>query len=248
MSIRLDFLGTGSGNYRGHARHTSSALLDGLLLDCGAGTTGRLHDLGRFDDVDAVLVSHLHADHIAGLFDLLLHTVIRGRDRPLTIVSPPGLSEVVGAAIAAGATVHDPADRYELRWVERMDPSLTVGRWAIHGVPLLHTLPNLGYRLVRDGLSVFYTGDTRSPHAGTEAPTDVVVHEATFSDDQRESAGRFGHSTGPEAAEFARAVGARRLFLTHLGDAPGLAERHEREARSVFADTVVANDADRFEL
>ena len=246
--MKLHFLGTGAGNYRGSRRHPCGAFVEGLLFDCGAGTTGRLHDLGRFGDVDVILISHLHTDHIAGLFDLLLHTVITQRTRPLTIVSPPGLSDLVRAVVAAGGTVRDPATLYELKFVEGVAPTLTVGRWTVQGVPLDHTLLDLGYRAATDGLSLFYTGDTREPTATHTVSADYLVHESTFAEEDSELARRFGHSTGAQAAAAATAMKARRLFLTHLSDAPDLPERIARESQKKFPDTAVANDGDSFEL
>lgn len=246
--MKLRFLGTGAGNFRGSGRHPSSVLVDRVLLDCGAGATGRLHDLGRFSELDAVLLTHLHTDHISGLFDLLLHTVLTGRTRPLTIVAPPGLTPIVRAAIAAGVTVKDPGEQFPLEYVEAIDPAVTVGPWRIRGVALEHTVPNVGYRLETDGLSLFYTGDTRSPNAAAGLRADYLVHEATFPEEDRAVAERFGHSTGRQAGATARAMGARRLFLTHIGDAPDLRPRLERESRREFAETTVASDGDAFDL
>ncbi|MFY9716920.1 MAG: MBL fold metallo-hydrolase [Thermoplasmata archaeon] len=246
--MRLSFLGTGAGNFRGGARHPSGAIVDGLLLDCGAGATGRLHDLQRFDEVEAVLISHLHTDHVAGLFDLLLHTFLTGRRRPLTIVSPPGLSPILRAFVDVHAMVRDPAQLYDLRIVEEDRPSVTIGAWTVRGVPLAHTVPDLGYLATSDRLSLFYTGDTREPSAAHELRTDVLIHEATFDEEHRELAHRFGHSTGADAAEAATAMKARRLFLTHLGDAPDLESRVARESRTRFAETVVASDGASFDL
>ena len=246
--MKLSFLGTGAGNFRGGRRQPCSAYLDGLLLDCGAGATGRLHDLGRFSDVDCVLISHLHTDHISGLYDLLLHTLITGRQRPLTIVSPPGLSAILRVVVAAGGTVRDPAELYDLRLVEDLRPDVRVGPWRIRGMPLDHTLPNVGYLVARDGFSLFYSGDTREPSAARDVSADILLHEATFAETDRDRARQFGHSTGTQAGAAAAAMKVRRLFLTHLGDAPDLEVEVAREAKRSFPDTIVATDATSFDL
>ena len=246
--MKLTFLGTGAGNFQGSRRHMSSAFVDGVLLDCGAGATGRLYDAGVFADVDGILVSHLHTDHIAGLFDFLLHTMITGRTRPLTILSPPGLAPVVRAMNAAGAMVKDPAELYDFRLIEGLQPEAQVGRWHVRGIPLHHTVYNLGYVLRADHGSLFYTGDTRQPSVPDGLRADVVIHEATYADRYAELAYEFGHSTASQAAASALQLKARRLFLTHIGSREGTDSEVLREARAAFPDATVAEDRAQYEL
>ncbi len=244
----LTFLGTGAGDYRGDRRHMSSAFFEGVLLDCGAGATGRLHDAGLVDRVDGILLSHLHADHFAGLFDFLLHTVIAGRTEPLTIVAPPGLGTVLRAVNDVRAMVKDPSEMYELRIVEGLRPETTIGPWQIRGVPLDHTVYDLGYLLASDAATLFYTGDTRQPAIPDDLRADFVVHESTFADRNRDLALAYGHSTASQAARTAVRIGARRLFLTHIGSREGTDVEVLREVRAGFPDSVVAEDAARYEL
>ncbi len=246
--MRIDFLGTGAGNYRGSQRLPSSALLGGLLLDCGAGATGRLHDLGRFDAVEAVLISHLHTDHVAGLPDLLLHTLITHRRRPLTIFSPPGLGKILRAVFDVHGTVIDPSELYEFHLLEGEAFDARVGPWRVQTRSLDHTVPNLGYLVSTDDVSVFYTGDTREPCAGTELHADYLVHEATFCDRHVAQAKEYGHSTGTEAGEAARRMNVRRLFVNHIGDEPNSTEEIAREAHRAFPDSTVVEDRQGFEL
>ena len=226
----------------------SSALLERVLLDCGAGTTGRLYESGQFEDVDAILITHLHTDHIAGLFDFLLHTVITGRKRPLTIVSPPGLSPILRAMNDAGAMVQDPAEQYDLRIIEELRPELTLGPWRTQGIPLEHTVYNLGYLLTSDNGTLYYTGDTRQPSVPEGQRADFVIHESTYADRYAREAHEFGHSTATQAARAAKLLGARRLFLTHIGSLEGTDVEIFREARAEFPDTIVAEDRTQHEL
>ena len=68
----------------------------GILFDCGEGTQIALKAIGwGFKDVDALAISHLHADHVSGLVGILLMLANSGRAEPLRIHGPPGLSAVV---------------------------------------------------------------------------------------------------------------------------------------------------------
>jgi ribonuclease BN (tRNA processing enzyme) len=246
--MHVTFLGTGAGNYEGSRRQPCSAFVEGILLDCGAGATGRLQDAGLFDRVDAIVITHLHADHIAGLFDFLMHTIIAGRTRPLSILSPPGLTTILRAATAAQVMVLDPAQQFPLSFVEDPLPRATVGPWSIRAVPLDHTVYNVGYHLASDGASLFYTGDTREPSTKEELRAEILIHESTYADRYADRAHDFGHSTASQAARTAVKMHVRKLFLTHLGSLPDTDTEVLREVRATFRDSEVVEDRRRYEL
>jgi len=103
----------------------------------------------------------------------------------------------------------------------------------------------------RPGRLVVFTGDTRPCAAVVDAAqgADLLIHEATFGEEEKERAKETGHSTAREAAQIALAAKARRLVLSHVSARYSIsAEELVTEAREVFKETVVAKDGMTIEV
>jgi ribonuclease Z len=103
----------------------------------------------------------------------------------------------------------------------------------------------------RAGRRIVYSGDSRPCRATLEHAhrADLLIHDATFGDEEAERARETGHSTAREAADIARKAGVLRLALTHVSsryadDPRGL----EREARELFPQAFVAYDGLQLEI
>jgi ribonuclease Z len=101
----------------------------------------------------------------------------------------------------------------------------------------------------RPGRKLVVSGDTRPADAMRIAAhgADLLVHEATFADEERDRAWENGHSTARQAAEVARDAEVRMLALTHFSTRHPLGLLRD-EARAVFADSVLPRDFDTIEI
>ena len=117
-----------------------------ILIDCGEGTQIPLKMCGwGFKAIDALMFTHYHADHVAGLPGFLLTLGNSGREEPLTLMGPPGIKKVV-----EGLTVISPELPYELRFIELSDSETTetcISNIFIKSMPVDHTLTCLSYSI-----------------------------------------------------------------------------------------------------
>ena len=222
--MQFRFLGCGDAFGSGGRFNTCFLVEHGtgaFLIDCGASSLDAMRRFGVDPNrIGQVFVSHLHGDHFGGLVFLLLDAQhISRRQAPLTIAGPAGLAARLTAAREAlfPGSSQRPL-RFELRYLE-----LAIGRRdEVAGVAVTpfaadHSsgAPSLTLRLETAGRVITYSGDTAWTPPLVEAArgADLFICEASFR-------GRkvTGHMDVDELLPHLSEIGAKRVYLTHMGD------------------------------
>jgi len=144
------FVGT-AGAVPTAQRGTAATLIrrggDRLLVDCGEGTQRQLLRSGAgLVDLDAVFLTHMHADHVLGLPGMLKTFALRGREQPLAIYGPSGLRELIRSSRIFFGRLPYSLDVVELAAGE----AVGFDGYRIEPVATDHGAPSLGYALVED--------------------------------------------------------------------------------------------------
>jgi ribonuclease BN (tRNA processing enzyme) len=224
-----------------------------IALDMGSGSFSNLRSIMPAEELDAVVVSHMHPDHFLDLIPLryALRYGPRSNRERIGVFLPPGGEAVLrtmAAAFAAESSADYLSEVYDIRTYEPAEP-LVLGGVTLRFAATAHFIPTFAVRCEFDGASLAYSADTApEPRVSALARNcDVFLCEATLVPGEVEEQGR-GHMTAREAGTLARDAGARRLVLTHYG-----AETTEAdliaEARTAFdGEIVVADDRMQFAL
>lgn len=289
MDLSIFFAGT-AGSVPTARRGLPALLLrrggDRILFDCGEGTQRQLLRTVGLPDMQAVFLTHHHADHWLGLPGMLKSFELRDRDAPLTVYGPPGTGDLMRAMRLVYGRLRYPFEVVEL---EAGDAVQRDG-YEIAPFNVRHRGHAFGYAIVEDarpgrfdaelatqlgvafgpdfgrlqrgevvdgvhpeqvvgperpGRKIVISGDTAPCEMLQVAAhrAELLVHEATFIEEERERALQTGHSTARQAAELAREAEVRLLALTHVSTRYAGGEVRD-EARATFERTEVPRDFD----
>jgi ribonuclease BN (tRNA processing enzyme) len=220
--MRLTVVGC-SGSFPGPDSAASCYLVEAdwqgrtfrLLLDLGSGALGPLQRYVALEDVDAVVLSHLHPDHCIDLCGYYVFRKYRpeGPLPPIPVYGPEGAAERMARAYG----LDDPAGM-SAEFDFRTYPAepFAVGPLTLSVAPVDHPIRAFAVRVEQDGRSLVYSGDTAACESLDEIAKgcDLLLAEASFleSEDYPEHI----HLTGRQAAQTAESAGVGRLVITHI--------------------------------
>ncbi|CQD17304.1 ribonuclease Z [Mycobacterium lentiflavum] len=257
--IEITLLGTGSPIPDPNRAGPATLVRAGgqvFLVDCGRGVLQRAAAVGvGAAGLSALLLTHLHSDHIGDLGDLLITrwiTTFTPDPAPFPIIGPPGTAETVEATLKAFG--HDIGYRIAHHDDLNTPPAIEVHEytegpvWDRDGVsirvaPTDHrpVAPTIGFRVDADGASVVLAGDT-VPCASLDelaAGAGALVHTVIRKDivtqipQQRLQDICDYHSSVEEAAATAARAGVGTLVMTHY--VPALLPGQEEQWRTLAA-------------
>lgn len=268
--MELVLLGTGCPQCDPDRRGPSTLVRAGgasLLVDCGSGVTQRLVEAGTSGAaIDALLLTHLHTDHLVDFYQLVVSSWHQGRDRKQRIFGPPGTKAFVEGTMALWAVERAQRIAHEKRpsvtafemEIEEIGPGAVfdVGGARVRAVAVAHRPVTHAYGFVVEagGRKAALSGDTAYCPALIDAASgaDVLVHECFVHAEMKPVPGvrsaetiaavRAYHTTPAEAGRVAREAGVGCLLLNHF-----VPTRFDRaavldEVRREFAGPVVVGE------
>jgi ribonuclease Z len=226
-----------------------------LLVDCGRGVVMRMAAAGVLPiGLSAVLLTHLHSDHITDLNDVITtQWVMAPGPQPLPVYGPPGTQAVIDSLLAMlgpdqeyRLAHHDDLDHRPIVEVVEVEPGdafdLAGARVSVHRTDHRPVAPTVGYRIEHDGKVAAIAGDTvPCPELDVLcADADLYVQTVIRADlvqsipNQRLQDILDYHSSVEQAAQTATRGGVGTLVLTHY--VPPIAPGAEDEWRALAAE------------
>jgi ribonuclease BN (tRNA processing enzyme) len=234
-----------------------------VLVDCGNGVFGKLRKFRDYAEVDAVVISHLHADHFLDLVPYSYALTYAPRHQPVPVHHWPGTDNPPRPRLIAPRGAVDTFRRVVGAWgnedlienafrIEEYAPddTPTVGPLTFRFQSVPHFTETFAIRVESTNGSgkLAYGADSRPSQELIDfvAGADLLLVEATLPRPERE--GIRGHLTPREAGEHAKAARVGRVVVTHLSDDLGR-EWAETEASAGFGGPVaVAHEGAVYEI
>ncbi|WP_218005699.1 arginase family protein [Actinomadura hibisca] len=188
-----------------------------VWVDAGTGTLGPLQQYARLDELDAIWISHLHADHSADLLTAYYGALYADIQlaAPIPLYGPPGIADRL-AGFLTNTSKRSPIESAfavtELHDGHQVD----VGPLRLTSGAVEHDMPAFALRVEAAGTTLVYSGDS-APCEGLTSLADgcdVLLCEA---ESAQRPEGKPVHHTPEDAGDTAKAARAERLIVTHVG-------------------------------
>ncbi|MFD1739133.1 MBL fold metallo-hydrolase [Bacillus salitolerans] len=203
------------GGFPGKNEATSGYLVEHkdfkLLVDCGSGVISQMQNYIQVEELDAVIISHYHNDHVCDIGALQYGRLISGfLGKQMSLLEIYGHQqdqqgyESLTYPNVTKALPYDP------------ESSVTIGPFSISFLQTDHPVPCYAMRIEADGTSFVYTADTsyKEEFVSFSKGTDLLICECNLYAGM--DGKKAGHMTSTDAGLLAQQAGVKELLLTHL--------------------------------
>lgn len=203
------------GGYPGVQEATTGYLLekDGfcLLVDCGSGVLAQLQAFASIKDLDAVIISHYHHDHVADIGPLQFARLVESYTHEMLPELP-----IYGHLFDQDGFSRLTHEKFTKGYFYDPEQMLEIGPFKITFMKTQHPVACYAMRFSAGDTSIVFTADTSYLPGYVEFArgADLLVSECNFYAEQDGS--QAGHMNSKDAASIAKEAEAGRLLLTHL--------------------------------
>jgi len=262
--VRLTVLGKSPSWQDAGGACSGYLLQDGdvdLLIDCGNGVFGKLRQQIDYVDLDAVIVSHLHADHWLDLVPYSYALTYAPKQQPVPVhtwpgtdtparprlIAPPGAAETFRRVVGAWGNDDLIETAFELEEYKAGN-TVEVGPFSASFHPVPHFIDTFAINVSAGDSKLTYGADSRPGEELIEIArdADLLLVEATLPRPER--TGIRGHMTPEEAGDHAKQAGAKRVVITHISDELGDEWAREEAERGFGGPVEVARDGATYEI
>ncbi|MDR6551447.1 MBL fold metallo-hydrolase [Paenibacillus qinlingensis] len=225
MSLQIQMLGTGSAFSKLY--YNTSALVRSadahILIDCGPTTPKSLHELGiELDQIDGILISHIHADHVGGLEEVAFRLFYQYNRKRVKLYVTAALADTLwenslkGGLYNPDESFHQLQDYFEIVYLQERQPYAVSPKLTIEIIPTLHIAHKLNYSIFINHRT-FYSADLQFNQ-------DLLLHEVidtrdchTIFHDCQLSGQGFVHTTLDELLSLPEPI-QKLIYLMHYDD------------------------------
>ena len=263
MPLDVVILGSGSAKPSATRCPSAHAVVHNrhlFLVDCGEGTQMQMCKCGlAIENVRAVFLTHLHADHVLGIFGLLASLSMSGRREDLDVYAHASFQPILEQNVRF-FIVHM---NFQVRF-HAFDPEQNACVYedrhlTVSTIPLRHRVPTAGFlfqekpfppniwpeAIARHRLGLAEIASLKAGRAASMVQgVDLLYHEATYMHELLPLARQTGHSTALQAGQFAALAHVGKLIIGHYSARYSNVHPLLAEARSAFPNVVLAREGE----